>query len=284
MPTFELGDYKIFDCVIGAGGQGNVFTGEHIPSNDDVAVKCISLTRDSAKLGYKNEVAALTRLYTSKYCIKMIDSFVYENTGILVLEQGTCDVLEYYLTKAPTQDKIKNILLSMAKGVQELHSNGIAHMDLKPDNCLLFDDDNTVKLCDFGNSLFFKPNVKYLGKRGSPGYVCPEMMTGKAFDPKAADIWALGICFHVLLTGYFPYEETDRESFSIKNFNLNHLENDSLAKKLVSRMLSYDQDHRLTIDEVLAHPYFQPVIPKVRLPNSRLARIKYQARRLLQSI
>ena len=207
------------------------------------------------------------------------------------MEQAKCDLLDYYLETNPAEQKLKNLLVSITKAVKTLHLNGIAHMDLKPENCLVFENDE-VKVCDFGNSMFFKERQRYLGKRGSPGYVSPEMEEGRPFYPKAADVWALGVLFHVLITGYFPYSsEKDGEAtelrFTRESFNLKYLKDCSSAKDLITRMLAFDAKNRITIDEIISHPYFssekKPEPKDKNISMLTIRKLKRQARRLLQS-
>jgi len=100
---------------------------------------------------------------------------------------------------------MKNILEAMAY----VHSKGIVHWDLKPENLILKNKDNDldVKIADFGLASFLAPGEKLNLPCGSPGYVGPEVLDESfgGYDTKA-DIFSIGVILYVLLTGWpaFP--------------------------------------------------------------------------------
>ncbi|KNC77952.1 hypothetical protein SARC_09602 [Sphaeroforma arctica JP610] len=78
---------------------------------------------------------------------------------------------------------------------------------MQPENILLTspDDDADVKLCDFGfakQTTLGKQSMSQ--KKGTPGYIAPEILKGEDYSMKA-DIWSLGCIFYVLLGGYQPF-------------------------------------------------------------------------------
>merc|ERR1711879_354947 len=133
----------------------------------------------------------------------------------------------------------------------------MAHLDIKAENCLV-DGNGNLKLCDFGNSITFKVGQFFKGKRGTRGYACPEMGNGEAFCPKQADMWSLGVTLHVILTGCFPFSddfEVGPDVNMVSLFNSNrHLS--PIAANLLCHLLCVDPDMRFTIDQALAHPFF----------------------------
>ena len=289
---YEIGNYLMSEDILGSGGQGNVFLGIHKNTKKDVAVKCFDLNKKSVKLGYDNEVAAFANVIDEPGIIKLFECFEYDGTGIIVMERAKRDLLDYYLDANPSESRLKSLLFSIVKSVQTLHKNGVAHLDLKPENCLVLNN-GEVKLCDFGNSMIFKEKQRYMGKRGSPGYVSPEMEEGRPFYPTAADVWALGVLFHVLITGYFPYSSEKKEGgftelrFSRDTFNFKYLDDGSMTKDLISKMLSVDPKRRITIDEILVHPYFNSEKKSERKERnnnsiSAFTKLKKQAQKLLQ--
>lgn len=101
----------------------------------------------------------------------------------------------------------------LIKGIEFLHNNEIAHLDLKPDNLLLGEDLN-LKISDFDSS--FKKNDTYIVSRGTKCYRSPEIRDGSCKDPYAADIYSAGVIIFTLKTGCFPYlEDTTVEGIDL---------------------------------------------------------------------
>lgn len=95
-------------------------------------------------------------------------------------------------------------------GIEYLHTQGVIHRDIKPDNCLLTEDD-TLKIVDFGVSEMFekKSEMKIAKSAGSPAFMPPELCTlqGGSVDGRAADIWSMGITLFCLRFGRVPFDE-----------------------------------------------------------------------------
>jgi serine/threonine protein kinase len=105
---------------------------------------------------------------------------------------------------------IKEILLA----VSYLHSEGVCHRDLKPDNILISSDSNKIKIIDFEISKqfkYFRPNHQVLKvcemwtRTGTQDYMAPEMFESTGYS-ESVDIWAIGVIAYLLLTGRLPFD------------------------------------------------------------------------------
>ena len=83
-----------------------------------------------------------------------------------------------------------------------MHSKNTIHRDLKPENLLVYSED-CVKLSDFGWSVH-TPSNRRKTFCGTPDYLCPEMIEGKAHDHRV-DLWTLGVLTFELTTGTYLY-------------------------------------------------------------------------------
>ena len=102
-------------------------------------------------------------------------------------------------------------------GLEYLHKNGVAHMDLKLEN-LLVGKDYALKIADFDFSHF--ENDSEVISRGTKFYRAPEILNGKCKNTKAADIYSAGIVLFTFITkGILPHSENN----IIKGTNLSEL-------------------------------------------------------------
>lgn len=85
------------------------------------------------------------------------------------------------------------------------HGIGVVHRDLKPENILIDKElNNSVKVIDFGTSVFYQKDGELLSKLlGTPYYIAPEVLN-KKYDERC-DVWSIGVILYVLLSGKPPF-------------------------------------------------------------------------------
>ncbi|KAL2145112.1 hypothetical protein VTI28DRAFT_7862 [Corynascus sepedonium] len=146
-------------------------------------------------------------------------------------------------------------------GIEYLHSQGVVHRDIKPDNLLLTDDD-VLKIVDFGVSeMFEKPdNMRTAKSAGSPAFLPPELCVAKHGDVsgKAADIWSMGVSLYCLRYGRIPFEREGvldiYEAIRTETPKLPSDENPEFID-LMRRVLEKDPERRITMTELREHPW-----------------------------
>jgi serine/threonine-protein kinase len=111
-------------------------------------------------------------------------------------------------------DEAVGYLLQAGEAIAEAHQRGIVHRDLKPSNLFLVrraDGTALVKVLDFGISKMIDPAgapplTRTADLLGTPYYMSPEqLVAAKEVDPRA-DVWALGVVLHQLLSARMPFE------------------------------------------------------------------------------
>ncbi|KAF2602879.1 hypothetical protein F2Q70_00028225 [Brassica cretica] len=154
------------------------------------------------------------------------------------------------------------------------HEHGVIHRDLKPENFLFSNETETAQLkaIDFGLSIFFKPGQRFNEIVGSPYYMAPEVLR-RNYGPEV-DVWSAGVILYILLCGVPPFwaETEEGIAHAIVRGNID-FERDpwpkvsTEAKELVKDMLDANPYSRLTVQEVLEHPWIQNA---ERAPNVNL--------------
>lgn len=142
------------------------------------------------------------------------------------------------------EDK-KSVFASILSGIAYAHSANVIHRDIKPEN-ILIDDNNNVKIIDFGLALRENESGKTAkgGIIGTPSFIAPEILNGEPAS-KATDLFALGVTGIELFTGVNPFAGSDI------NDTINRLlsHNGSLPADLSARL---PQEFREIINSLIA--------------------------------
>lgn len=163
---------------------------------------------------------------------------------------------------------------------RQCHTLGIAHRDIKPENFLLSSDkeDASIKAADFGLSQFFVSGKPFKSLIGSAYYVAPEVLN-RSYGPKA-DMWSLGVCLYVMLSGSPPFEgDGEGEIFDNILYREPDMSSDpwpsvsTPAKALVRTLLQKNPDRRPEPKAVLQHRWLCEVAPHSALPPIVLERM-----------
>ncbi len=112
-----------------------------------------------------------------------------------------------------------------------MHTNNILHRDVKLDNILL-NEDNNIKICDFGISKRMYNNQVSFEHIGTPVYLAPEIISDQGYTGFGVDVWSLAVTSYIALTGEVPFKGSTlnelKKNISIFEFNpesVSHLSN-----------------------------------------------------------
>ena len=129
-----------------------------------------------------------------------------------VMEYAPFDLFSVVMSGRMCRKELYCVFKQIVDGVDYLHSMGLAHRDLKLDNCVMTTD-NVVKIIDFGTATVFhspgKSKVVATGVVGSDPYLAPEVLSQQTYDPRLTDVWSLGIIFLCMVLRRFPWKLPD---------------------------------------------------------------------------
>ncbi|MGZ3454966.1 MAG: protein kinase domain-containing protein [Polyangiales bacterium] len=216
MGEILAGKYRV-ERVLGRGGMGLVVEAVHLQLEQPVAIKFLlpeATSIQGASARFLREARAAARI-KSEHVARVLDvDQLPSGEPYMVMEYlvGT-DLHRLVREQGPLSVQTAiDYVLQACEALAEAHAMGIVHRDLKPSNLFLThrpDGAALVKLLDFGiakaPTSWSQPELTR-GLLGSPLYMSPEQLRDSRSVDARADIWALGVILHELLTGRFPFE------------------------------------------------------------------------------
>ncbi|KAJ1963873.1 serine/threonine protein kinase [Dimargaris xerosporica] len=219
---------------------------------------------------------------TSEYCIgssihhdNIVETLdiVFEGSHIYeIMEYCPYDLFNVVASGKMGLDECACCWAQIVHGVRYLHSLGIAHRDLKLENCLL-NDEGVLKIIDFGCAVVFKTpyeQVSHLvtGYTGSDPYIAPELHLQRPYDPKSSDLWSLGIILFAMTMAKFPWKAARRDVVDYATYSNNHNRRTAkpistlpieAARPLLASLLQPDVKKRATMDDILQDEWFKSI-------------------------
>jgi glycogen synthase kinase 3 beta len=280
--------------IVGNGSFGVVYQATVIETNEVVAIKKVLQDRR-----YKNREFDIMSMLKHPNVVTLKHSFYSPNEkGDVFLNLVMEYIPETVYRTLRTHTKARRVvpliytkcyMYQICRSLAYIHSLGICHRDIKPQNLLLNSRTHEVKLCDFGSAKLLvkdQENVSYICSRY---YRAPELVFEAVHYTTMIDIWSLGCVLAELLLGHplFPGEAGEgqryeimntmgtptREELQAMNAQIVNVRLPSITPQpwakvfrnhafpeeaidLVSCLLRYDPNKRLPAFEALAHRFF----------------------------
>jgi hypothetical protein len=205
--------------LLGEGAFGRVYQCTHNESHDQVAVKMVPTNQKDFKEADLLEETRLQQLCGGHPNIVQIFDLFKEKKALYLVQEvvGGGDLFSLVIKRQSAADAaglecpfteaaVSKIVVQIVSAIAHCHSRGVMHRDLKPENILcLADDEERLKLCDFGLACEFEQDRLILKQAGSVEYAAPEVLTyGMGYGPPA-DVWSIGVITYVLLCGRLPF-------------------------------------------------------------------------------
>ena len=278
------GDYELLE-VLGEGAFGVVKRCRNKATGDYFACKIIEkrqLRKRADVEDIRREVQILMLLSSHPSVAALVAS--YEDAAAVYLILELCEggqIFDRLISMGTINEQdVANIFRQMVQLVDQCHTLGIAHRDVKPENFLLSSDKHeaSIKAADFGLSQFFISGKPFKSLIGSAYYVAPEVLN-RSYGPKA-DLWSLGVCLYVMLSGSPPFEgDGEGEIFDSILYREPDMSSDpwpsisTHAKALVRTLLQKNPDRRPEPKAVLQHRWLCELAPHKALPPVVLERM-----------
>ena len=253
---------------LGSGSFGHVVLAQHNITQVQYAIKVID-KRNKVNIKempyFIREIEIMYRVHHPNV-VKLYGHFEDNNYCYFIMEYipgGNIYSLVQRLRPVSLKG-IASIMKDVISAVYFLHhmSPKIVHRDIKPENVLL-DQQNRAKLTDFGWSNYMQGNMKRTTVCGTPVYLAPEIINNTGHD-EHVDIWCIGILLFELIVGRPPFSgETEQIiRYNIMKMRINWPDNiDRDAADLISRILKYNPEERISLEQMLLHPFFTKFFP-----------------------
>ncbi|GMH39178.1 hypothetical protein BSKO_07076 [Bryopsis sp. KO-2023] len=213
------------------------------------------------------------------HVVQFYEIFLTEQFLAIVMEYADQGDLFLFVQRQVRlrEDLARWIFQQLVFGLDYCHKRGVANRDVKLENVLLQSGHRLplVKLCDFGYSKHEEWDSAARSRVGTPDYMAPEVVRTRegAYDAKMSDIWSCGVVLFVMLVGQYPFsrnednrmtEDQRQRSVLSRIMSLNyHLPSDLTpeCRDLIKKILKDDPKQRITISEIMQHPWYKVGLP-----------------------
>jgi len=265
--------YKVLD-KLGSGGFGSVFRAELLKSNEIRAIKQVSKSdvKDDMDFIYA-ELETMLRV-DHPHVVRLYEYF--EDPGFIYLITELCQGGNYSDMDRTNTSEVKMLFRDLILAVAYFHDRGIAHRDLKFENCLIHQEPNhrkVGKVIDFGLAAMKRPgdtSAKWLNATlGTRYFIAPEVINRKITYGVNCDTWSVGVMLYIILTDEHPCVQCanrlDQRAFfsyvlsgRIRKAPLEDANVSKDASDLIMKLLRKDPDSRISMKDAVKHPWLCP--------------------------
>ena len=268
-PEPKITDFKIIK-ELGSGSFGRVYLVSHKQTKVQYAIKAID-KRDKSnqeeKPYFRREVEVMYKIHHPNV-VKLYGHFEDNNYCYFIMEYiskgNIYGLIPQDKKKRLSTQIVASLMKDVISAVYFLHNMDppIIHRDIKPENVLLAEG-MVAKLTDFGWSNYMQEDVKRTTVCGTPIYLAPEIINEKGHDERV-DIWCIGVLLFELITANVPFQGNDLETLknNILKLKITWPRDINLdAKNLIMKILKLDPNARISLSDMLNHPFFTKYFP-----------------------
>jgi serine/threonine protein kinase len=273
---------------IGSGAFGKVHVGYNSVTDEKIAMKYLEYHPEKQGIPalVLREISIL-RSVSHPNIIQLQEVITTENQIILIFEYLERTLYQYISTRRTVgPETIRSFSYQLLAAVHTLHVHRIIHRDIKPTNILL-SNTGILKVIDFGWARYFSiPMRPYTPEIETILYRAPELLSRNNIYGPPIDIWSVGCVIAEMVMGhpifllgidsnvqlfykmietmgtppnagkYIGCQDTDIPQYKMRSMREILNSEDAVLCDLVSKMLCFDPDKRITAVNALKHPYF----------------------------
>ncbi|MDF1664650.1 MAG: serine/threonine-protein kinase [Planctomycetota bacterium] len=244
---------------LGRGGMGIVFLARG--NMGPVAIKVLTGSdHPQSEQRFLREAQALAEVGALRHIVGIHTSGIADGFRYIVTEFIEGEDLSHKLeTPWPVEDALR-FIIKIAGAVSKLHARAVIHRDLKPSNILIRQYDSEPIIADFGIArLDSADTLTKTGEfLGTPHYMSPEQMEGKAIGP-ATDIWSLGCILHHMLAASPPFNSENALELMARvaasepeEISLDSKSTSQSVKRILSKALAKESSKRYSSADLMA--------------------------------
>lgn len=262
----RIGQYR-FSKNLGNGTFGKVRMAFHEQTGHKVAIKILN-KKKIRQFGVfekvKRELKILRR-FNNPHTIKLFEFIDTQTEIFMVLEYAAGGELFDLIARREklSEEDARKIFQQIISSLEYSHQDKIAHRDLKPEN-LLLDDQNNIRLIDFGLANIMRDSLALKTACGSPNYAAPEVISGMSYGGAEVDIWSCGVILYAMVCGSLPFDDDHMPQLFNKIKECRYYIPGNLSpamQDLINRMLQPNPVKRISLQEIQEHTWYVKDLP-----------------------
>ena len=206
--------------VIGTGGMSIVYKAEDTQEGRLVALKVLKeefVREPKSHRRFLNESRAIAML-SHENIVDVLDVNFEGDVQYIVMEYLEGPTLKEYMVEHGALDVYDalHIVEQILSALKHAHERGVVHRDIKPQNIILVDGNETVKVMDFGIAHVQNYSTITISDKaiGTVHYISPEQAKGRPADERS-DIYSTGVILYEMLTGKLPFDADSAVSVAL---------------------------------------------------------------------